>query len=83
MMRRQLSALLKQLIGLVRRRTSLKARSMALVVLIRRQSPLGQLRKERSSSRSLSKQATALGASPRHLLAHSFARLVASRLVLA
>ena len=56
MIRSTLAGFWKQLIGLVLRRTSRKARSIALVVRGLRQWALGQLRKFRSSSRSASKQ---------------------------
>ncbi len=64
----QLALLLKQLMGLVRLLTSRKQRSMALVVRTIRRCWGGQDRKLSSGSRSRSRQATALGASPRQRL---------------
>src|SRR3970040_1039540 len=62
----QLASLLKQDMGRVRRRTSRKQRSIALVVRTFLWCAVGQARKARSASRSRSRQATALGASVRH-----------------
>jgi hypothetical protein len=81
MARRQLAGLLKQLIGLVRRRTSRKERSIAFVVRTVRQSASGQPRKANNASRSRSRHSTALGITSRHWQAHLLKRALASRCV--
>src|SRR4030042_4176197 len=78
MIRSTLAAFWKQLIGLVRRRTSRNALSIAFVVRIFDQCILVQLKKESISSISASKHLTAFGSLFCHCLAQSLKIPVAS-----